>query len=1186
MQRIWRALVGFGFLASITLDAAAANNVQLPSQQFQLPALKAVAIKSVDAPDMKTVAITDAKNDTNKNVPYRFAIEQPISGLRFTSNNKSGGTWQTLADGRELWRFAISSKGAQTLSLAFKPFFLPHGAQLFLSNADGSFVLGPYDDQYNKPGEFWTPVVPGEVVYVEVAVPANLKTFLQIDTSEVLYGYRGFGPDGMPSLKSGSCNVDSICPAADGFREQIRAVAKYVIGGGACTGTLINTPSNNPNKLFISANHCFQTQAQANAMVVYWKFESPTCRVVGSAANGIGLSDLIAIAQPGGATLLAGYRQSDFSLVRLNTAIPSGVSPYFVGWDRRVIAQRPNAYVIHQPQGDEKRFSIANGPVQIPTDFSHIDNLSVTSLLDVLEVPNYAAGTTERGSSGSALLDPNKRVIGFLTGGGAACGNNSFDIYGSLSVGWNGGGTATTRLRDYLDPSNTGAEFIDGSDGSNVCPTIAVTLNASADPFAAGANANFSANATGGTGPYNYTWDLEGDGVADRTVAGDGNILTRYHSALSTNVSVTATDSRGCFGSATRAINVTAPDVRVSYGAAQQICGDSDAVIEPGERFRIPVTLTNSGSRNVQNGAAIFARPSSTGGNDLASDTFGYSVRDTASGSCAYNFVDIGNQIRLPITAVGANFPAYDDGAVRGIGLTTTGGNFSFDLYGQTVSSLTATTNGYILPGNTGTGADTRADCSGTPFADNSASRLSVLHQDMVMAETDSTAGIRAVAQAVCARQADVGAANQRCVIVQWNHLGVYVQSQPAVGDFDMQAIIYPDSKQIVYQYRGTMPDASSLGTIGTQNTPNKLVYSCKDAPRALPTNKAVCLFAPGNKPTSVVADALRLETPSVNLGNLAAGQSTSGFVNVAINPNSALCNSTAKVSYRGSVDELSYSGVANDASLSIGAAGNCNVSTNCPATSTPVPLKFGGYSDLLRPGTGLDIQTITRSNGDVFLSTPWYSAQANRNPFWTLLSGNIVDNQVGGDIAYVTRNINAPNFSVVNQSGGTKEITLLDSERVALTFEIGGKRGGEVLQYLYRGLNRPTPQYTGAWYPPSESGWGYTSNSFIPGDGSAARDFNIYYLYDAAGQPRWVLGSSNASPSGSVPITAYQSNCPFCAWLDVVPSAQSAGTVQRSYNANLKTGTISTAITLPAAITGNWQRSNLPIELILGPNL
>jgi serine protease len=77
-------------------------------------------------------------------------------------------------------------------------------------------------------------------------------------------------------------------------------------------------------------------------------------------------------------------------------------------------------------------------------------------------VNDWDQGTTEGGSSGSGLWNQNKRLVGQLHGGSAACGNNLSDYYGRLSVSWTGGGSAATRLRDWLDPANSGQTAIAG----------------------------------------------------------------------------------------------------------------------------------------------------------------------------------------------------------------------------------------------------------------------------------------------------------------------------------------------------------------------------------------------------------------------------------------------------------------------------------------------------------------------------------------------------------------------------------------------------------------------------------------------------------------------------------------------------------------------------------------------------
>jgi hypothetical protein len=96
------------------------------------------------------------------------------------------------------------------------------------------------------------------------------------------------------------------------------------------------------------------------------------------------------------------------------------------------------------------------------------------------DVQQWDDGITEPGSSGSPLFDQNHRIIGQLFGGGSACSgsyeNGQGDSYGRFGVSWDAGASPSARLKEWLDPGNTGALIIDGY------PTGSVTaqLDASA----------------------------------------------------------------------------------------------------------------------------------------------------------------------------------------------------------------------------------------------------------------------------------------------------------------------------------------------------------------------------------------------------------------------------------------------------------------------------------------------------------------------------------------------------------------------------------------------------------------------------------------------------------------------------------------------------------------------------------
>lgn len=92
-----------------------------------------------------------------------------------------------------------------------------------------------------------------------------------------------------------------------------------------------------------------------------------------------------------------------------------------------------------------------------------------------VRVADWDMGTTEPGSSGSPLFNQDHRIIGQLHGGSAACGNDSPDWYGKFHVSMANG------LAQYLDPGNTGIQFVDTLAGT-AAPTSSPAPTTSPEP--------------------------------------------------------------------------------------------------------------------------------------------------------------------------------------------------------------------------------------------------------------------------------------------------------------------------------------------------------------------------------------------------------------------------------------------------------------------------------------------------------------------------------------------------------------------------------------------------------------------------------------------------------------------------------------------------------------------------------
>ena len=363
----------------------------------------------------------------------------------------SKGTWENLGQGNLRWRQRIRSKGAHSINLGFDNFRLPPSGRLLLYNPSKTYVVGPIsqadNDEHNS---WWSPIIPFDEVIVEVLVHERDLKELSVEVTSVNHDFTGFG-----AVLSGSCNVDVLCSAEDGFplidryRDVINSVGMYSIEGfQLCTGALINNARNDCTPYFLTAEHCEVTPANAATVVVYWNYQNSTCRTPGSSESGLSGNGPLDQFNSG-AQVLASYAVTDFSLLLLDDDVDPEYNPYFAGWDVAGV-EFDSTFCVHHPNTEEKRISF---------DF---DPAVVFQNTFFVRVEDWEFGTTEGGSSGSPLFSKEGRIIAQLSGGQAACGNDLFDDFGSLQLSWEGGGTPATRLKDWLDPDKTGAQILDG----------------------------------------------------------------------------------------------------------------------------------------------------------------------------------------------------------------------------------------------------------------------------------------------------------------------------------------------------------------------------------------------------------------------------------------------------------------------------------------------------------------------------------------------------------------------------------------------------------------------------------------------------------------------------------------------------------------------------------------------------
>lgn len=404
--------------------------------------LPTLILPNVDAVSL----LAEDERESKLGMPFRFGIKQPVDISLMRDGSKVPSGSHTLV------RYRIQATGAFSVNLLFDQFRLATGAELSLYNADSTFIVGPIVSGQNPPNnQCWSDLLPGSAVILELREPANAPAPSVIHIHGVVHGYKNTFPS-TDKLFGGAASCERNVSCYPTYQTEADGVAMILLADGTrwCTGSLMNAVNQQFRSFFLSAFHCLDTNdnglvdATEGASVQNWLFrfgyQSPGCSPSAEDVHFLTMS---------GADLRASRRESDFLLLELRQQINAAINPTYLGWDRGP-ALPSSMLTIHHPAGDVKKISFATG---IATLTDYINPTGDTHF----QVQWGELGVTEPGSSGSPLLNASRRVVGQLHGGPSVCGAplaNRYDLYGRLSLSWNGGNSPATRLRDWLDPTN------------------------------------------------------------------------------------------------------------------------------------------------------------------------------------------------------------------------------------------------------------------------------------------------------------------------------------------------------------------------------------------------------------------------------------------------------------------------------------------------------------------------------------------------------------------------------------------------------------------------------------------------------------------------------------------------------------------------------------------------------------
>ena len=392
---------------------------------------------------------------SDSDVPYRFGKAFDVS------LSLKDGTWENTDRGR-IWSLTFKSEGAHSLNFVFNNFHLPDSAYLYITSENDISIYGPVTGKDIGDGRFFlTDLLAGSQATIYLYEPTEQKGKSTLMIKRVVHGYRDvsnmlYGNVGASS----SCNEDVACFPR--WEKESKAIGLVLLADGTsmCSGSLLMTTDSLFKPYFLTAFHCIDIEpfstgeltqneiSLAEQWLFKFCFKKKDC-------NGNILATSYSYNQ---ATFRAAYNKTDFALMEINHDLSTNNNLFWLGWDKS--GNIPTRGVgIHHPSGDVMKISIENDRFKTQP----------WNLYDAYHhwCVDFDYGIVEGGSSGSPILNEQNRVVGQLHGGPTYKNNRckqTVALYGKLSQSWNGGGTNSTRLSNWLDPLNTNQLTIDGSE--------------------------------------------------------------------------------------------------------------------------------------------------------------------------------------------------------------------------------------------------------------------------------------------------------------------------------------------------------------------------------------------------------------------------------------------------------------------------------------------------------------------------------------------------------------------------------------------------------------------------------------------------------------------------------------------------------------------------------------------------
>lgn len=458
MERFFRATVG-GWLAAMLVacgggggNGASADLPRIEPYELTTRAVQprsavalpvAATVVQLPAPTDAALATAKAKSaNAGKGARRQIGQARLVTDTADIAAMAGRLDWQPRSSGGFAAATSFRSEGAASVRIgllvqrlpdeATVRVFAPGGADL--AAFSGAQIRSMLSGQDAAGRTFWMPAVGGPEAVLEIALPAGVATSqveVAVPQLSHLWVDLARGSDSILKIgESDTCHIDASCEAS--YQDESRAIARmeFVSGGDSflCTGTLMADVGATGTPWFLSANHCISDQASASSLTTYWFYRSASCN---SRTLNPGATRLT-----GGAQLLYATANTDTAFLRLVQPPPAGA--LFAGSLLGAPPVGSAVISLHHPLGDMLKFSEGSLLGYSNCSENAAGDVTCGSAGDRYFSVRWSRGTTQRGSSGSALFSnvgTGSYVSGHLYAGLASCQRSGdADYYGRFDI--------------------------------------------------------------------------------------------------------------------------------------------------------------------------------------------------------------------------------------------------------------------------------------------------------------------------------------------------------------------------------------------------------------------------------------------------------------------------------------------------------------------------------------------------------------------------------------------------------------------------------------------------------------------------------------------------------------------------------------------------------------------------------